>query len=319
MGDLRDWSLESLRPVRDEESNRPCYKYNMEYHKSVLLKEVLAYLDLKSQDLVLDATFGFGGHSRAILKKLGPKGSIIGFEQDSRVYKIAAKNLPKQITLINDNFVNYKRHLDKLGVKKINKVLFDLGISSWHFDKSKSGFSFKGEEKLDMRMNLKSKLTAQDIINKYSQSELADLFYYLSDEREARKIAREIIEERKGSPITKTNELVNLVRRVKKRHVSKINPATQVFQALRIEVNHELSFLKTTLQNIVYDLTPGGRIVVISYHSKEDKITKGVFREKSKKGIIEILTRKPIVPSQAELSRNIRSRSAKMRVVIRRR
>lgn len=290
----------------------------MEYHKSVLLKEVVEYLDLKSQDLVLDAAFGFGGHSRAILEKIGSKGRIIGFEQDLRVYKIVSKNLPKQITLINDNFVNYKKHFDKLGIKRIDKALFDLGVSSWHFDSSKSGFSFKGEEELDMRMDLKSKLTAQDIINKYSQFELADLFYYLSDERDARKIAREIVNERKHSPITKTSELVDLVTRVKRKRDLKINPATQVFQALRIEVNHELSFLKATLQDIICDLTLGGRMVVISYHSKEDKITKEIFKEKNEKGIIEILTKKPIVPSEEEISRNIRSRSAKMRVVIRR-
>lgn len=290
----------------------------MEYHKSVLLKEVIEYLDLKPKDIVFDATFGFGGHSRAILNKLGPKGRIIGFEQDKRVYQIASQNLPKRITLINDNFIHYRRYLDKLGVKKLNKALFDLGVSSWHFDSSEAGFSFKGEEELDMRMDMGSKTTARDVINKYSEAELADIFYYLSDERDARKIAREIVAVRQRSPITKTSELVEVVARTKGRRNAKINPATQVFQALRIEVNHELSYLKTTLESIVNDLEPMGRVAVLSYHSKEDKITKEVFKEKGREGVIEIMTKKPIVPSEEELSLNVRSRSAKMRVAIRR-
>ena len=287
----------------------------MEYHKSVLLKEVVEYLDLKPSDIVLDATFGFGGHSQAILDKLGPKGRIIGFEQDRRIYQTVTRDLPSRITLINDNFVYYRKHLDKLGIKKFNSVLFDLGVSSWHFDSSKSGFSFKGDEDLDMRMNLGSRVTARDIINKYSEAELADILYYLSDERDARRIAREIVAVRRRLPIVKTRQLVEIVGRVKGRRNTKINPATQVFQSLRIEVNHELSYLKTTLESIVDDLKVGGRAVVLSYHSKEDKITKEVFKKKEREGIVEIITKKPIVPSEEELLQNPRSRSAKMRVI----
>lgn len=287
----------------------------MEHHKSVLLKEVVEYLDIEPSDIVLDATFGFGGHSRAILDRLGPKGRVIGFEQDERVYKMVARDFPSRVALINDNFLHYREHLDKLGTNKVDGALFDLGVSSWHFDSSASGFSFKGDEDLDMRMDRGSRVTARDIINKYSKAELADIFYYLSDERDARRIAQEIVTVRRQHPIVKTRDLVEIVERVKGGRKGKINPATQVFQSLRIEVNHELSYLKTTLENIIDDLSVGGRAVVLSYHSKEDKITKEVFKNKSREGVVEIITKKPIVPSEGELSQNIRSRSAKMRVI----
>lgn len=290
----------------------------MKYHKSVLLKEVVGYLEPKSGDIVLDATFGFGGHSIAILERLGKKGKIIGFEKDPRVFKMVSDRIAKNVVLINDDFVNYRKHFDKMGIGRIDKAIFDLGLSSWHLDKSRLGFSFKGDEELDMRLDPKNSLTAAQILNSYNKSDLSDVFYYLSDEYRARQIAEAIVRKRKARKITRSSELVDIVESVKGTSSSRINPATKVFQALRIEVNQELSSLEKVLGQVIGDLNKEGELAVISFHSKEDKIVKTVFKKYYKKGLVNILTKKPVTPTREELMSNPRSRSAKMRVILRR-
>jgi len=287
----------------------------MKYHQSVLLKEVVEYLKPKKGDIVLDATFGFGGHSQVFSKMIGREGKVVAFEQDRRIYQKVSKGLPDNIVLINDNFTSYRKHLDRLRINLVDKVLFDLGVSSWHFDYSGLGFSFKNDEPLDMRIDSKNKISARDIINSYSQTELADLFFYLSDEHRSRKIASEIINFRAKKKIDTTGELVGIVERVKGKNTRGINAATKVFQALRIEVNHELSNLKKTLEAIMQDVSSGGRVAVISFHSKEDRIVKNTFKKCRDKSEVQSLTKKPIVPSRNEINSNPRSRSAKMRVV----
>lgn len=290
----------------------------MKYHNSVLLKEVVQYLDPKPGDVVLDATFGFGGHSLAISKKAKGKASIIGFEKDPRVFGMVAKHLPPNITLINDDFINYKKYLEKKEIEGIDKVIMDLGISSWHLDHSGLGFSFQRDEDIDMRLNPDSSFSAKDILNSYSEADLADVFYYLADEYQAKRIAKAIVKARKLNKITRTSELVKIIESNKGRKFGKIHPATKIFQALRIEVNKELSDLKFFLERIIDDLKTGGRLIVISFHSKEDRIVKMIFKKYQKAGTVKILTKKPIVPGERELAINPRARSAKMRIILKR-
>lgn len=288
----------------------------MKYHNSVLLNEVVQYLEPKSADVVLDATFGFGGHSLAISEKTKGKARIIGFEKDPRVFNMVAGQLPPNITLINDDFINYKKYLEKKKIGAVDKVIMDLGISSWHFDQSGLGFSFQGDEALDMRLNPDSSFSAKDILNSYSEADLADVFYYLADEYQAKRIAKAIVKARKLKKITRTSELVKIIESSKGERFGKIHPATKVFQALRIEVNKELSSLNFFLEHIIDDLNIGGRLAVISFHSKEDRIVKTIFKKYQKIGAARVLTKKPIVPGERELAINPRARSAKMRIIL---
>lgn len=300
-------------------------------HKSVLKEAVQKYLSLKKGEVVIDATLGLGGHALEILKAIGEKGKLIAFELDEENLKEAQKRLKdheKQIIYIKDNF----RYLKTRITGQVDAILFDLGLSSPHVDDSSRGFSFLKEGPLDMRYSRETGLTAQDVINTYPEQELMRIFYQYGEEQFGRKIARAICDRRKIEKFTSTTQLAKFLEEVvpskfpwKK---AKIHPATKVFQALRIEVNDELNALKEALEQSAEVLKKAGRIVVISYHSLEDRIVKQFFKNlqfppvKSEEEnlysvhgepIAKILTKKPVVPEEQEIAENPRSRSAKLR------
>lgn len=282
-------------------------------HVPVLLQEVLEYLDVKSGDVIVDCTFGFGGHSREFLKKIGNKGRLIGIEKDAEVIsKLGDEFKEKNFEIVSGDFRNLQENLEKLNIRSVDKILFDLGISSFHFDSSKRGFTFSKDEPLDMRIDSRLGATAADLVNSLSKDELADLFYHLADEGESRIIAKAIFDARRKNRITTTLELVSIVSRAK-RGREKINPATKVFQALRIAVNDELKAISEALPQAINLLNRNGRIAVISFHSGEDRIVKNIFKEFQQLGKINILTKKPLQASGSEIIANPRSRSAKLR------
>ena len=287
----------------------------MKEHIPVLLQEVTRYLDPKPSDVVVDATFGFGGHSKEILNKIGKRGRLIAFEKDPEVLRLGRKYFSKSanLELVNDDFENIVLIIENLKIKSVDKILFDLGVSSYHFERSARGFSFLKDEPLDMRLSPNTLETAADLINETSERELADLFYSLSDEKRSRRIARAIVLERRKKRFRTTAQLRDLLERIIPRS-SKIHPATKVFQALRIAVNDELDKISRVLPQAVGVLKRRGRIAVISFHSGEDRIVKNIFKQLKEEGKIEILTKKPIVPERQEIIANPRSRSAKLRV-----
>jgi len=287
---------------------------NNEIHIPVLLNEVLEYLALSAGDTFIDATLGFGGHSQEVLKRIGTKGKLIGIEQDQAVIEMAAQKLNgENVILVNENFEKLDEILNSLKIKKVDKILFDLGVSSFHFDSSGRGFSFQKDEPLDMRLSQKTSISASDLVGGLSAKELADLIYTLGDESMSRQIANAIVEARRKKRIETTGELTAVIESVVPRR-AKINPSTKTFQALRIAVNDELNILQKTLPIAVDHLNKNGRIAVISFHSGEDRIVKNIFKRLKQDQKIEILTKKPLVATEDEIRENPRSRSAKLRV-----
>lgn len=271
-------------------------------HIPVLKKEVLEYLNPKPNDNFIDCTIGFGGHSKAILEKIKPEGRVLGIEQDLEVFKELSSLKMGQLVLINDSYLNLKEIVEKYNFRPVSGILFDLGLSSWHLEKSGRGFTFLKEEPLDMRYG-PGGLTAEKIVNKYSQEEIEKILKEYSQERFAKRIARRIVEARKIKPIKTTFELKKLI--------PKRTKPQRTFQALRIAVNEELSSLEKALPQAAEILAPQGRLVVISFHSLEERIVKNFFKNSN----LEILTKKPIRPSKKEIKDNPRSRSAKLRAV----
>ncbi|MBN2087692.1 16S rRNA (cytosine(1402)-N(4))-methyltransferase RsmH [Candidatus Peregrinibacteria bacterium] len=300
-------------------------------HTSVLLKESIDHLNLRAGQTVVDCTLGLGGHSLEILKKIGSKGHLIVFEQDEENLKTAKERLKKfekQITYIDENFENLKSQISNLKLDSVDAVLMDLGLSSPHVDNAERGFSFKNDGPLDMRFDKRQTLTAEKVVNSYKENDLADIIFKYGEERKSRIIARKIIEERKIKPIKTTAQLAEIIKKTI-RTKSKTHPATCVFQALRIYINRELEVLEKTLDDAINLLKPKGRIVVISYHSLEDRIVKQKFKYYTKDCIcpkelplcqcnfqkkLYILTKRPIIPNSIEVAKNPRARSAKMRV-----
>ncbi len=289
----------------------------MPVHTSVLLQQVLKYLAPSSGETVVDATFGFGGHAREILKKIGAGGKLIGIETDREVIAKAEADFPT-LQIVHGNFRDLKTLLEKNGVRKVDGILFDLGVSSYHFDTSGRGFSFAKDEPLDMRLDESLPRTAADLVNSMNEKELADLFYHLADEYASRRIAAAIVRARQKDRITRTLQLAEIVRCAKARRFSRIHPATKVFQALRIAVNDELEALKQALPQAIELLKKDGRIVVISFHSGEDRLVKNKFKSSAQSGEIDILTKKPTVAEPLECRENPRARSAKLRAAKRR-
>ncbi len=292
-------------------------------HIPVLKREVLEILDPKPNQNFVDATFGEGGHAISILEKIAPNGKLLALEVDPELFK-KGKKLEKKflgrLILRNENFANLKNVVEKENFKEILGILFDLGISSWHLEESGRGFTFKRNEPLIMRYDKDTtKLTAIDVLNKFPEREIEKILKEFGQEKFAREIAREIARERKKEKILTTFQLVEIVKKalpiseIKKR---KIHFATKVFLALRIFVNRELENLKEGLEQALEVVSKGGKILVISFHSLEDKIVKNFFKEKEKEKIVKILTKKPIVPSNLEILKNKRSRSAKLRAAI---
>lgn len=288
-------------------------------HLPVLKKEVIEHLDPKPNQNFIDCTLGAGGHTIAILEKTQPNGKVLGIELDPALCQMIKQEIASDRLIIeNNNFKNLKEIVQKKKFKKVAGVLLDLGMSSWHIDQSGRGFSFQKEEELDMRYNPdieSSKFTAATIVNKYSQEEIEKILKEYGEERFARRIARAIVEKRKYRPIKTTNQLVDIIQEAvpfwyqRKR----IYFATRTFQAFRIAVNDELNSLQKVLPQIVDILEPGGKIVVISFHSLEDRIVKNFFREEKNKNSLEIITKKPIEATPEEIEINPRSRSAKLR------
>ena len=299
-------------------------------HSPVLLNEVLANLELNKKRVVVDATVGLAGHSKAMLEKMPKNGKLIAFDADKEHVKLAKKRLRKyssQVTVIHANFSELEEKIAAQRCRGIDAILFDLGLASPHVDNPERGFSFMHEGPLDMRFDVSQELTAAEVINNYSEKELVRIFQEYGEERFARKIARAIVARRKTRKFKTTKELARLIEKTVARQ-SRIHPATRVFQALRIEVNNELQSLKSALEQALKLLRPGGRIAVISYHSLEDRIVKRFFKEQALEYInlpeeettrmlkpqLKIITKKPILPSDEEIIENPRARSAKLRV-----
>lgn len=301
-------------------------------HIPVLLDEVIKHLNPKQNENFIDATFGEGGHSAAILEKIAPQGKVLALEADPELYKkffaaelrIKKEELRKRLILVNDSYANLKDIVKKNNFGPVSGILFDLGMSSWHLEEAGRGFSFRKNEPLVMRyapkiqnseFRIKNYLTAAAIVNNWSEAEIEKILREYGEERWSRRIAKKIIQERKRKPIKTTFELAEIIKKAvpKNYERGRIHPATRTFQALRIVVNNEFENLKTGLHQSLEILAPGSRIVVISFHSGEDRIVKNFFREEAKKGTLEILTKKPIVPTEEEIKRNPRARSAKLR------
>ena len=297
------------------------------FHIPVLTKEILNYLNLKKGGVYIDCTLGGGGHSKAILEKIYPQGSLIGIDQDIEAIETAKEELRSYIDktkLVKGNFKNLEGILSDLKIETVSGIVFDLGVSSHQLKKKERGFSFKEDSYLDMRMDLTQEFKADILINSYPEKDLAEIFKKYGEERFSKRIARLIIAERKRETITTTKQLADLVvrslPRTKKRHTWRIHPATRIFQAIRIEVNQELKALEKGLDQAIRALENEGRICVISYHSLEDRIVKHLFKKVEREGKdqgnygLKIITKKPIGPASEEVRENPKARSAKLRV-----
>lgn len=279
-------------------------------HISVLQKEVIEYLQPDRNDNFVDATFGLGGHTMAIVSKIKPEGKVLALEKDPELYKRAKKVIPKEVILVNDSHVNLEKIVFEKRFKNISGVLFDLGVSTWHLESSGRGFSFKRNEPLDMRFDPRYGFAAEKIVNYYSKQMIEKILKDFGEEKKADKIAQKIVEARKIRPIKTTLQLVNILK------MAGVFSPQKTFQALRIAVNNELSNLSAALSQALGVIKSGGRLVVISFHSLEDRIVKEFFQDNLKKQCLKILTKKPIRPSAYEIRINPNSRSARMRVAL---
>lgn len=302
-------------------------------HYSVLLNESIDALKIKNNGIYVDCTLGGGGHSSKILEKL-TSGHLYSFDQDEMAIDVAYDKLSKvgnNFTIINRNFSTIKESLNEYNVSKVNGIIYDLGVSSFQFDLPERGFSYRFDAKLDMRMDLRQELDAYYVVNNYSEEELTNIFYKYGEERNARFIAKKIVQVRKIKPIETTFQLVETVKSALPAKILRQNshPAKQIFQAIRIEVNGELRVLEKSLYEALDLLDVGGRCVVITFHSLEDRIVKNIFKEYTTlnlpKGLpfipegyevkYQLVNHHVILPTSEELAENNRSHSAKMRVI----
>lgn len=299
-------------------------------HYSVLKEELLEGLNIQDGKIYVDATIGYAGDSKEILKQI-PNGFLYGFDQDKKAVEYSTSALTKignNFKIFNTNFVNMDETFEKIGIKEVDGIIFDLGFSSPQIDDEKRGFSFIHDGPLDMRMSSEGK-SAKDIINEYSENELAEIFFKYGEEKLSRVIAKNIKKESKD--ISSTLELVEVIKNATgANYFYKNHPERKIFQALRIEVNEELTVLESILPKAIKRLKKGGRIAVITFHSLEDRIVKNIFKKYSDidplvkglkdipeeyKPLIKLVNKKPILPSQKELEENSRSRSAKLRII----
>lgn len=299
-------------------------------HYSVLKEELLEGLNIQDGKIYVDATIGYAGDSKEILKQI-PNGFLYGFDQDKKAVEYSTDALTKignNFKIFNTNFVNMDETFEKIGIKEVDGIIFDLGFSSPQIDDEKRGFSFMHDGPLDMRMSSEGK-SAKDIINEYSENELAEIFFKYGEEKLSRVIAKNIKKESKN--ISSTLELVEVIKNATgANYFYKNHPERKIFQALRIEVNEELTVLESILPKAIKRLKKGGRIAVITFHSLEDRIVKNIFKKYSDidplvkglkdipeeyKPLIKLVNKKPILPSQKELEENSRSRSAKLRII----
>lgn len=299
-------------------------------HYSVLKEELLEGLNIQDGKIYVDATIGYAGDSKEILKQI-PNSFLYGFDQDKKAVEYSTSALTKignNFKIFNTNFVNMDETFEKIGIKEVDGIIFDLGFSSPQIDDEKRGFSFMHDGPLDMRMSSEGK-SAKDIINEYSENELAEIFFKYGEEKLSRVIAKNIKKESKD--ISSTLELVEVIKNATgANYFYKNHPERKIFQALRIEVNEELTVLESILPKAIKRLKKGGRIAVITFHSLEDRIVKNIFKKYSDidplvkglkdipeeyKPLIKLVNKKPILPSQKELEENSRSRSAKLRII----
>ena len=299
----------------DKNSNSPA-------HLPVMLSEVLSWLQPHSGGIYVDCTVGYCGHANEILRVSQPHGIVLGIDRDVQAINAGRQELQSfgdRAILVKAHFMELKQILVERGISRVHGVLFDLGVSSPQFDEPSRGFSFRSEGPLDMRMDQSSGRTAADIVNELDETDLADMIYSLGEERYSRRIARAIVSARRRQTLTNTRQLASVIESAVPGHYrrGRIHCATRTFQALRIAVNNELDHLETSFRDAADALASGGRLCVISFHSLEDRIVKQTFKGLSSQsgGELEILTKRPQVPSDDQRNRNPRSRSAKLRVM----
>ncbi len=303
-------------------------------HKSVLLNETIESLNIKPDGIYVDGTLGGGGHSFEICKRLGDKGRLIGIDQDMDAIEAASKRLEEfkdKTEFIHSNYNNIKNILNNLGIDKVDGIVLDLGVSSYQLDNPERGFTYREDVPLDMRMDKEESMTAKDIVNDYTEPELFRVIRDYGEEQFAKNIAKHIVKARQEKPIETTGELNEIIKAAipAKLREHGGHPSKKTYQAIRIELNHELDVLENSLDTMIELLNPKGRISVITFHSLEDRIVKNIFRKNmnpctcppdfpvcvcGKKPTGRLITRKPIVPSEKELEENKRAKSSKLRV-----
>ena len=300
-------------------------------HKPVMLKECIQGLNIKEDGIYVDGTIGGAGHSKEIAKRLSSKGILVGIDRDEEALRASKQILRdfKNVKLIHGNHDEIKEILENICIDKVDGILLDLGVSSYQLDEKNRGFSYLGENELDMRMDKSQELTAQKVVNTYSEEKLADIIYEYGEERFSKKIAKNICEYRKQKTIKTTKQLVEIIEKSVPRNKKDGHPAKRTFQAIRIEVNNELEPLYETIRNCIKCLKPGGRLCVITFHSLEDRAVKNAFIDAKGKCTCppdlpycvcgfesegKIITRKPIIPTKEEQEENSRSKSAKLRI-----
>lgn len=301
-------------------------------HVSVLLEETIEALNIKEDGIYVDCTLGGGGHSFEILKRLSSKGRLIGIDQDTCALEAAQKRLKdfSNVTYVHSNFYNIEEILNNLKIEKIDGIMMDLGVSSYQLDEGERGFSYMKDAPLDMRMNRDDTLSAYEVVNDYSEQEIARVIKEYGEDKFAKRIAKFIIQRREKESIKTTGELVEIIREaIPAKFQKEGHPAKRTFQAIRIEVNRELQILNKAVEDSIKHLNKGGRIAVITFHSLEDRIIKNKFKQLEnpctcpadfpvcvcgKKPYVKIITKKPIEPSEEEMNTNSRSKSAKLRV-----
>lgn len=303
-------------------------------HKSIMLNECLEGLAIRPDGIYVDGTLGGGGHSFHILERLNDKGRLIGIDQDEDAIEAASRRLApfqEKVTIIRDNYEHFQTILSSLSIRKVDGILLDLGVSSYQFDEADRGFSYRYDAPLDMRMDRRVDFTARDIVNGYSETELYHMIRDFGEDQFAKNIAKHIVKEREKEPIETTFQLVEIISHAipMKMRVQGGHPAKKTFQAIRIALNRELDVLQNSLDSMIRDLEPGGRLCIITFHSLEDRIVKKAFRTAEnpcicppdfpvcscgRKSLGKVITKKAIVPSAEEIEENSRAKSAKLRI-----
>lgn len=300
-------------------------------HKSVMLKECIEGLNINPDGIYIDGTMGGAGHSKEIAKRISKKGLLIGIDRDEEAICVAKERLKEfqNVKFIHNNHDNIKEIIEELEIKAVDGILLDLGVSSYQLDERERGFSYIGNGILDMRMDKSQKLTAKDVVNNYTEENLAKIIFEYGEEKFSRPIARKIVEHRKEKNIETTKELVDIIEEVLPRRKGEGHPAKRTFQAIRIEVNNEIKPLYNTVMNSIDSLKPGGRLCILTFHSLEDRAVKNAYIDASGKCICppglpycvcgaiskgKIITKKPVLPSDREIQENSRSKSAKLRI-----
>lgn len=303
-------------------------------HKSVLLEETVNGLNIKPDGIYVDGTLGGGGHAYEVCKRLSNKGRFIGIDQDAAAIEAASDRLSDfmgKVTIVRSNYCDMKSQLQQLGIDKVDGIVLDLGVSSYQLDTAERGFSYRVDAPLDMRMDTRQEMTARDIVNDYSEMDLFRIIRDYGEDKFAKNIAKHIVMEREKGPIETTGQLIEIIKRAIPMKFQKTagHPAKRTFQAIRIELNRELEVLRDSLEDMIDMLNEGGRICIITFHSLEDRIVKGIYKKSENpctcpshfpvcvcgnvsKGTV--ITKKPILPSKEELEENSRSKSAKLRI-----